>query len=64
MRDGTGAKSALATLALFLTAPWLAPAEGGTEPARVIQTAGGAYQSKAVRLGQDDFLPWKRNLSL
>jgi altronate hydrolase len=30
----------------------------------VIDTASGRYDSKAVRLGQDDFLPWKRNLSL
>lgn len=30
----------------------------------VIETAGGAYAPKAVLLGQDDFLPWKRGVSL
>lgn len=29
-----------------------------------IATASGEYQSKAARLGQDDFLPWKRGVSL
>ncbi len=30
----------------------------------VTQTASGEYVPKAVRLGQDDFLPWKRGVSL
>jgi altronate hydrolase len=30
----------------------------------VLDTASGNYQTKAVCLGQDDFIPWKRNLSL
>jgi altronate hydrolase len=30
----------------------------------VTDTVSGLYDPKAVRLGQDDFLPWKRNLSL
>lgn len=30
----------------------------------VIQVANGDYQPYAVRLGQDDFLPWKRAISL
>jgi altronate hydrolase len=30
----------------------------------VIATAGGDYTPKAVALGQDDFLPWKRGVSL
>lgn len=29
-----------------------------------LQTAEGRYQAKAVRLGQDDFIPWKRQVSL
>ena len=29
-----------------------------------LQTAAGRYQAKAVRLGQDDFIPWKRQVSL
>jgi len=29
-----------------------------------VQTASGEYVPKAVRLGQDDFLPWKRGVSL
>lgn len=29
-----------------------------------LQTAAGHYQAKAVRLGQDDFIPWKRQVSL
>jgi altronate hydrolase len=29
-----------------------------------IQTASGTYESKASRLGQEDFLPWKRGVSL
>jgi altronate hydrolase len=29
-----------------------------------IATAGGEYLPKAVTLGQDDFLPWKRGVSL
>ncbi|MEE4164594.1 MAG: altronate dehydratase family protein [Desulfocapsaceae bacterium] len=29
-----------------------------------LQTAAGQYQAKAVRLGQDDFIPWKREVSL
>ena len=30
----------------------------------VIATASGEYVPKAVALGQDDFLPWKRGVSL
>lgn len=30
----------------------------------VIATASGEYVPKAVRLGQDDFIPWKRGVSL
>ena len=30
----------------------------------VIETAGGRYVTKAQRLGQDDFIPWKRGISL
>ena len=30
----------------------------------VIATASGEYMPKAVALGQDDFLPWKRGVSL
>lgn len=30
----------------------------------VIQVANGDFQTAAVRLGQDDFLPWKRGISL
>ncbi len=29
-----------------------------------IQTASGEYQTKSQRLGQDDFIPWKRGVSL
>lgn len=29
-----------------------------------IQTASGEYEVCAQRLGQDDFIPWKRGLSL
>ena len=29
-----------------------------------IDTASGQYQSKATRLGQEDFIPWKRGVSL
>lgn len=29
-----------------------------------IETASGSYQTKAQRLGQDDFIPWKRGVSL
>jgi len=29
-----------------------------------VRTAGGDYQAKAIRLGQDDFIPWKRQVSL
>jgi altronate hydrolase len=29
-----------------------------------IQTASGAVLPKAVQLGQDDFIPWKRGVSL
>ena len=29
-----------------------------------LATASGAYTPKAVALGQDDFLPWKRGVSL
>ena len=31
---------------------------------QVIETASGRYVPKAVALGQDDFLPWKRGVSL
>ena len=30
----------------------------------VIEVASGRYVPKAVRLGQDDFIPWKRGVSL
>ena len=30
----------------------------------IIKTASGEYVSKAERLGQDDFIPWKRGVSL
>lgn len=30
----------------------------------VVETASGRYTPKAVELGQDDFLPWKRGVSL
>lgn len=30
----------------------------------IIQVASGEYIPKAVRLGQDDFIPWKRGISL
>ena len=30
----------------------------------VIATASGKFVPKAVALGQDDFLPWKRGVSL
>ncbi len=30
----------------------------------IIRTASGEYTPKAVRLGQDDFIPWKRGISL
>ena len=30
----------------------------------LIETASGNYTPKAVALGQDDFLPWKRGVSL
>jgi altronate hydrolase len=31
---------------------------------RVIQIASGESQTKAELLGQDDFIPWKRGVSL
>jgi len=31
---------------------------------RVVQTASGAVRTKAELLGQDDFIPWKRGVSL
>jgi altronate hydrolase len=30
----------------------------------VIEVASGIKQPKAVQLGQDDFIPWKRGVSL
>ena len=30
----------------------------------IIETASGRYTPKAVELGQDDFIPWKRGVSL
>jgi altronate hydrolase len=30
----------------------------------VISVANGEIQPKAVQLGQDDFIPWKRGVSL
>jgi altronate hydrolase len=30
----------------------------------ILATASGEYMPKAVALGQDDFLPWKRGVSL
>ncbi len=32
--------------------------------ALIIQTASGKYTPRAVSLGQDDFIPWKRDISL
>lgn len=29
-----------------------------------VETASGSYKAKAVRLGQEDFIPWKRGFSL
>ncbi len=29
-----------------------------------VETASGTYKAKAVRLGQEDFIPWKRGFSL
>ena len=29
-----------------------------------VETASGRYKAKAVRLGQEDFIPWKRGFSL
>jgi len=29
-----------------------------------VETAGGSYITKATQLGQDDFIPWKRDISL
>jgi altronate hydrolase len=29
-----------------------------------IEAASGRYRAKAVRLGQEDFIPWKRGYSL
>ena len=29
-----------------------------------VETASGRYRAKAVRLGQEDFIPWKRGFSL
>jgi len=29
-----------------------------------VKTAGGSYQTKAVQLDQNDFIPWKRDVSL
>ena len=31
---------------------------------QVIETASGNYVSKAEKLGQDDFIPWKRGISI
>ncbi len=31
---------------------------------RCIETAGGYRKTRADRLGQDDFIPWKRDVSL
>ncbi|MDH5603509.1 MAG: UxaA family hydrolase, partial [Cyclobacteriaceae bacterium] len=30
----------------------------------IIRTASGEYTTKAALLGQDDFIPWKRGVSL
>jgi altronate hydrolase len=30
----------------------------------IIEVASGNVQPKAVQLGQDDFIPWKRGVSL
>lgn len=30
----------------------------------ILDTASGRYQTHAQRLGQDDFIPWKRGVSL
>jgi len=30
----------------------------------IIETASGNYTTKSIRLGQDDFIPWKRGISL
>ena len=37
---------------------------GDARMEQVIETASGRYVPKAVALGQDDFLPWKRGVSL
>ena len=29
-----------------------------------VETASGSYRAKAVRLNQEDFIPWKRGMSL
>ena len=40
-------------------------AEAGDNLLRlIIETASGRYVPKAVGLGQDDFIPWKRGVSL
>jgi altronate hydrolase len=40
------------------------PELGGNLFDLCLQTAGGAYTPRAVGLGQDDFIPWKRGVSL
>jgi altronate hydrolase len=37
---------------------------GETILERVIQVVSGAARTKAELLGQDDFIPWKRGVSL
>ena len=39
-------------------------AMGDELPDLVVRTASGEFTPAAVRLGQDDFLPWKRGISL
>ena len=40
------------------------PELGGRLLDLVIETASGRYTPKAIQLGQDDFIPWKRGVSL
>lgn len=40
------------------------PQAAGRLLEQIIETASGRYVPKAVRLGQDDFIPWRRGVSL
>jgi altronate hydrolase len=53
----------------FDTGPIISGAQSLDDLARAlldmsIRAASGTYQTKAVRLGQEDFIPWKRQVSL